>query len=138
MRVADPSAEQHPTEAPCRSPNDRWLHRVSDDLRPAEHVYGARIGFVIEEFNIRDGLRHLKGVPLLFALALVLGQLKHHHQRVTQILQTSRRVSGIYTQRALLLLDVASTLTFNVQPTARITLAERSSELQPPHTLQSW
>lgn len=49
-------------------------------------MYGACTGFVIEEFDIRDGLRHLKRITLQFALALVLWQLKHHQQRVTQIL----------------------------------------------------
>lgn len=60
------------------------------DLRPADHVDGARIGFVVEEFDVRDGLRHLERILLLFALALWL--LKHHQQRVTEILQTSNRL----------------------------------------------
>lgn len=66
--------------------NSGWV--ASDDLRPADHVEGARIGFVVEEFDVGDGLRHLERILLLFALWL----LKHHQQRVTQILQTSRRI----------------------------------------------
>lgn len=51
---------------------------MTDDLRPADHVDGARVGFVIEEFDIGDGLCHLEGILLLFTLSFVLRQLKHH------------------------------------------------------------
>lgn len=71
---------------------------MSDDLRPADHVDGARVGSVVEEFDIRDGLRHLERVLLLLALLLILWELKHHQYRVAQILQTSNRL--IYTQIA--------------------------------------
>lgn len=49
------------------------------NLRSAEHVDGARQGFVLKQLDVRDGFRHLEGVALLHALLVLLRHLKHHH-----------------------------------------------------------
>lgn len=56
------------------------------DLRPAEYVDGARGGFVLKQFNVRNGLRHLERVLLLQALLLFFWLFKHHHHGVWQVL----------------------------------------------------
>lgn len=76
MRVGDPAEGHYLTLQLCHSHSEPGL--MADDLRPADHMDGARVGFVIEEFNIGDGLRHLEGILLLFTLRFVLRQLKQH------------------------------------------------------------
>lgn len=55
------------------------LNGAFANLRPAEYLDGARGGFVLKQFDVRNGLRHLEGVLLLHALLLFFWQLKHHH-----------------------------------------------------------
>lgn len=62
------------------------------NLRPTEYVDGARGGFVLKQFNVRNGLRHLEGVLLLHALQLFFWLFKHHHQGVCQVLQKSKKM----------------------------------------------
>lgn len=70
--------------------------------RPADDVDGARGGFVAEQLDVGDGLRHLKGVLVLQVL-LLLRLLKHHHHGVRQLLrETEKRLTNIKQTRALL------------------------------------
>lgn len=65
------------------------------NLRPVEHVDGARGGFVAEQLHVGNGLRHLEGVLLplhALLLLLLLRQLEHHHHRVGQVLKRARKM----------------------------------------------
>lgn len=137
------------------------VHAVNS--RSAQYVDGASQRLVAKQLHVRDRLGHLEGVLLLDALLRFFWMFTHDHHGVAQVLTDGEQGQR---KRFLELVNVVliyflvpswsnifpkhfkmtsklscSEFFFSVSSeklTAFMSLTERSSELCPPHTLQSW